>query len=299
LLIETPAKINLALNVVGKRQDGYHLVETVMQSIALYDRLEIEVTASEPELHCAIPELAGDDNLVLRAARLLREEHGVAQGCRLELAKGIPVAAGLGGGSSDAAAVLSALNELWELGLEQEALSSLAAKLGSDVPFFIYGGTALAEGRGELVTPLPGLPRLELVLIKADFPLLTREVYGAGDFALTENKGTAKLLARELEKAPQKVRLLPASPAEQDEGGEERALSVAEFLVNDLESGAFLLRPELKELKEELSAVCGRGVLMSGSGPTFFALCRDREEAVARAELLVKAGHKALVTHTL
>ncbi len=298
MLIEAPAKINIALNVVGRRRDGYHLVESVLQAISLYDRLEVETGEGEPELRCELPELEGADNLVLRAARLLRQEYGVAQGCRIELVKSIPIAAGLGGGSSDAAATLIALNELWQLGLERDTLLSLGARLGSDVPFFIAGGTAFVEGRGEIINPLPDLPRVNIVLVKPDFALLAGEVYAAGGFALTGNRGSARLLARELAGLP---KTLVASKSETvgSEGNLARNLNIEEFLVNDLESGAFALRPELKDLKEELTAVCGDGVLMSGSGPTFFIVCRDQAEAQERAELLEKAGHKVFVAHTL
>ncbi len=296
MLIEAPAKINLSLNVVGRRQDGYHLLETVMQTIGLYDRLEIGQAEGEPVLSCRPSELEGEHNLALRAARLLRQEYNVDKGCRLELVKGIPVAAGLGGGSSDAAAALTGLNELWQLGLETADLSALGARLGSDVPFFIEGGTAFVEGRGEVVKPLPPLPATSLVLVGPDLPLKTADVYAAGDFALTEKKGSAKLLAQELEKAPQQVVIEPKSSPGVGEG---RKLDIAEFLVNDLESGAFALRRELGELKEELVAVCGRGVLMSGSGATFFVLCRDRAEAQEKAELLEKAGHHTIIARTL
>ncbi len=298
MLIEAPAKINLALNVVGRRRDGYHLVESVLQAISLYDRLEVEAGEGAPELRCDLPELEGEDNLVLRAARLLRQEYGVTQGCRIELVKSIPIAAGLGGGSSDAAATLLALNELWQLGLERDTLFSLAARLGSDVPFFIAGGTAFVEGRGEIINSLPGLPRLDLVLVKPDFTLLAGEVYAAGDFALTGNKGSARLLALELERMSRQLVTSKPKTVGSD-GNFTRSLHIGEFLVNDLESGAFVLRPELRDLKEELTAVCGGGVLMSGSGPTFFTVCRDQAEAQERAELLEKAGHEVFVAHTV
>ncbi len=154
LVLKAYAKINLTLEVLGRREDGYHDIVSILQTIDLHDTLTLE-PAQDMALECDQSELEGPDNLVLKAAALLREATGCHQGARLKLQKGIPLAAGLGGGSSDAAAALLGLSRLWGLGLSAEKLMPLAAKLGSDVPFFLYGGTAMAQGRGEIVRPLP------------------------------------------------------------------------------------------------------------------------------------------------
>ena len=150
-----PAKVNLYLEILGKRPDGYHELETLMVTAGLFDTLVLrDGPAGRVELACSDPALsAGEDNLVVRAARLLQQRTGGARGCRVRLVKRIPMAAGLAGGSADAAATLVACNELWQAGLSQAQLARVAARLGSDVPFSLVGGTAVGRGRGELLTP--------------------------------------------------------------------------------------------------------------------------------------------------
>ena len=172
------AKINLTLEILGKRADGYHEVRTVMQTVGLADRLEV-TAAAELSFSCSDPALATPDNLVYRAARLLQAEYAVRTGAALRLEKRIPVAAGLGGGSSDAAATIVALNRLWNLQQSLTEQRRLAARLGSDVPFFLTGGTALATGRGERITPLPPLPQYWVVLVLLPRVLSTAAVYQA------------------------------------------------------------------------------------------------------------------------
>lgn len=167
ITIRAPAKINWTLEVLGRRTDGYHEILSVAQTIGLWDELRLE-PAADLQLHLSGLPLSGADqgegNLVLRAARLLQAEAGSKGGAHIYLHKGIPLAAGLGGGSSDAAAALRGLNRLWDLGLDLQALHDLATRLGSDVPFFLVGGTALLSGRGERVTPLPDIPARTLVV---------------------------------------------------------------------------------------------------------------------------------------
>ena len=163
MVIHCYAKINLTLEILGKRADGYHEVRTVMQTVGLADRLEVSA-AADLSFTCSDPALATPDNLVYRAARLLQADYGARAGAALRLEKRIPVAAGMGGGSSDAAATIVALNRLWNLQLSPTEQRRLAAALGSDVPFFLTGGTALATGRGERITPLPPLPQYWIAL---------------------------------------------------------------------------------------------------------------------------------------
>jgi 4-diphosphocytidyl-2-C-methyl-D-erythritol kinase len=172
LKYRAPAKINLVLEVLGKRDDGYHEIRSLVQTVNLCDNLAFEI-ADDISLECIEPALQTKDNLVIRAAELLREASGSNKGARIRLEKHIPWGAGLGGGSSDAAATLLALNGLWELKLTVSNLVELAARLGSDVPFFIHGGAALIEGRGEKVTTLPPSPPAHFVLMLPSLPKIT------------------------------------------------------------------------------------------------------------------------------
>ncbi|MBI2461374.1 MAG: 4-(cytidine 5'-diphospho)-2-C-methyl-D-erythritol kinase [Candidatus Rokubacteria bacterium] len=176
LVLRASAKVNLALEVLGRRPDGYHEIATVLQAIDLSDRLVLEDADGGIELRCDTPAIPTDrQNLAWRAADLLRRAAGVARGVRIRLWKRIPVAAGLGGGSSDGAAVLYGCNRLWRLGWDTARLATLATELGMDVPFFLRGGRALATGRGEILRPLPPAPGLTLVIVNPGVPLPTRE----------------------------------------------------------------------------------------------------------------------------
>src|SRR6266516_4438096 len=177
------AKINLTLDVLGQRADGYHDLATVMQTVDLYDTICLSATEdNQVRIVCTMPELSNDDNLAARAVRLVRQRLAIRQGVLIELHKRIPMAAGLGGGSSDAAAVLLALQQWWQLQLSWNDLLDLASSLGSDVPFFLTGGLALCEGRGERVTPLayywPASTRW-LLLLKPSISVSTAAVFRA------------------------------------------------------------------------------------------------------------------------
>ncbi|MBQ8688502.1 MAG: 4-(cytidine 5'-diphospho)-2-C-methyl-D-erythritol kinase [Ruminococcus sp.] len=183
LTLLAPAKINLALDIVGTREDGYHLLETVFQSVSIYDKITltlteesgIALTCNEPEIPC------NEKNLVWKAAAAFLKETGLTCGVRIHLEKHIPSQAGMGGGSSDAASVLMGLNELTGKPLHPEDLCRLGVMLGADVPFFVYGGTAYAEGIGEKLTPLPAIPKLTLVVAKGSGGISTPEAYRAID----------------------------------------------------------------------------------------------------------------------
>ncbi len=179
VVVWAPAKVNLFLEVLAKRSDGYHALETLMVTAGLFDTLVLRNTAAgEVALTCSNPALsAGEDNLVVRAIRLLQQRTGCTRGCRMRLVKRIPMAAGLGGGSTDAAAALAGLNRLWQLGLDNDALAQLGGELGSDVPFFFHGPAGWCTSRGEIVTPVPVGGRFDLVLLCPAFGLSTAEVY--------------------------------------------------------------------------------------------------------------------------
>ncbi len=263
--ILAPAKINLTLRVLGKRSDGYHQLESVMQQLTLADVLQIK-DDDELRFTCSNPALAGADNLVLRAAHLLCRHNAVRRGAHLHLEKHIPVQAGLGGGSSDAAIALAALNEFWGLRLTIDELKALASDLGSDVPFFLNGPSAVVRGRGEEVTPFVHHSSCHLVLAKPSAGLSTPQVY-------------THLHAPPLPQAdgstlqPETRTMLHAL-----ERGDCAALVPA--LVNDLQEPAFALLPELARLRERMLAQGCLGVLLCGSGSALFGICPD--EATAR-----------------
>jgi 4-diphosphocytidyl-2-C-methyl-D-erythritol kinase len=256
LLIRCPAKLNLFLEVVRRRPDGYHDLDTVMQAIDLYDELRVFPRA-EPTLtmECDDASLPTDErNLVLRAAIALRDHACHRAGAHFVLAKRIPSQAGLGGGSSDAAGALIGLNRAWGLGLSTEALRQLAAAVGSDVAFFLYGGAARCTGRGEAVEPLAVGSRQHYILLCPPVAVSTAEAYRNLRFPLTSAPADATMLARSLAK------------------GDIEGLGHS--LYNRLEEPAFALRPELRELKGRLAATgLFAGVGMTGSGSALFGLC--------------------------
>ncbi|GAI41543.1 unnamed protein product, partial [marine sediment metagenome] len=169
LTVKAPAKVNLTLEVLGKRPDGYHEIRSVIQTINLCDSLRFRLN-DKLQFGSDNPDFVVEESLVSRAAALLRQTTGCSKGARIEIGKRIPLASGLGGDSSDAAAILRGLNKLWRLGLSSAELLELAPRLGSDVAFFLYGGMALVEGRGERVTPLPPLPHRWVVLLMPPVP---------------------------------------------------------------------------------------------------------------------------------
>jgi 4-diphosphocytidyl-2-C-methyl-D-erythritol kinase len=260
---KAPAKINLMLDVLHKRNDGYHEVEMIMTMVDLSDRL----TMSElPRDTIIISSQAGyipldEKNLAFQAARLIKERYNVSTGVHIHLDKHIPVAAGLAGGSSDAAAALRGLNKLWKLGISDAELRVLGAELGSDVPFCITGGTALASGRGELLKPLPNPPQCWVILAKPPINVSTAEVYGR----VKADQIAHHPSARQMENA-----IRNASFTE-----------VCNALGNVLEDVTLKLYPEVEHLKNSMIRLGAEGVLMSGSGPTVFGLV-SKEAKVPR-----------------
>jgi len=256
-VLRTAAKVNLTLEVLGKRADGYHEIATVMQAVDLSDRITLD-DADDLELRSTSVEVPTDGrNLALRAAAALREAAGLGQGVRIGLDKRIPVAAGLGGGSADAAAVLLGLNRLWSLRWPLERLDDVAASLGSDVPFFLRGGAALATGRGEKVEPLQGRS-LALVLVNPRFPASTAEMYGRLTPAMYSDGTATRALARSLRRGPARV---------------------AASLYNGMEAVASGVFPQIPRMRAALLAAGALGALMSGSGPTVFGVARSHEQA--------------------
>lgn len=262
--VTAPAKINLTLRVLGKRMDGFHALESVMQMISLYDALTIY---DDPEINftCTDPELENSNNLVIRAAHLLQAHAtGTPRGARIHLHKNIPMQAGLGGGSTDAAAALAALNEFWDIRLPMEKLMVLAATLGSDVPFFLAGlPTAIVRGRGEEVLPLLHHSAIHVVLAKPSAGLSTAEVYRR---LYAPRAGTLGKYFLETEEMLQALAM-----------GDITAISHG--LVNDLEKPAYRLLPELAHGCMRMYEAGCMGVLLCGSGSALFGLCPDAATA--------------------
>lgn len=257
------AKINLTLDVLFKRPDGYHEVEMVMQTVDLSDFLWFEEREdNQITLSCSVPYIPLDNrNLAYKAADLLRERFGIEKGIHIHIEKKIPVAAGLAGGSSDGAATLRGLNRLWGLGLTLDKLAELGAELGSDVPFCVYGGTAIARGRGEKIARLPTAPPLWVVLVKPPIAVSTADVYG-------------NLKVDEIAWHPD-VEAMTRALAAGDPA------QIAGRLGNVLETVTFQLHPEVEKLKAQMLKFGALGALMSGSGPTVFGVA-DRENRAQR-----------------
>jgi 4-diphosphocytidyl-2-C-methyl-D-erythritol kinase len=275
LAVLTPAKLNLGLAVAGERPDGFHDIVTIMQTVSIYDRLSFESLPGREDLILDVSDedLAGDDNLVLRAARLLRETTSTTIGTRMSLVKGIPTAAGLGGASSDAAAALVALDRLWGTDLGPEQLGDLALTLGSDVPFFLRGGTALATGRGERLEPLAPLNGVWFVVIVPSllFPIphKTATLYAK----LTRRDYSEGLLVRSL---PGTFRswFLPRP-----------AMSYNPF-ANAFLGPLHRLRPQLRDVIGALEAAGAPFVCLSGAGPAHYTGTIEQSSAERLAALV-------------
>jgi len=251
---KAPAKINLSLDVLHKREDGYHEVEMIMTMVDLADRLEF---TKLPRDTIIITSQVGfipldDKNLAVQAARIMKDRFGVHSGVHIHLDKHIPVAAGLAGGSSDAAAALRGLNRLWNLGLSVAELQKLGEEIGSDVPFCIAGGTAIARGRGELLQPIEAIPQCWVVLAKPPIHVSTSDVYG-------------KLRASAIRKHPATEELLAAIRNKDFN-------RMCGSMGNVLEEVTLDMYPEVRRIKESMIKLGADGVLMSGSGPTVFGL---------------------------
>ena len=278
--MEVPAyaKLNLVLEVMAKRSDGYHEVRTVLQTIDLADRLTFH-PATDLSLQCDDPSLNGHDNLVWQAAEILAKSRNIQPRVHIGLEKHIPVAMGLGGGSSDAAATLVALDRLWQLELSEDELSGCAANLGSDVAFFLSGGTALASGRGELVTPVHPLPSLPVTLICP---------------STTIPEKTARMFSR----------LTPEHHSDGERTNRlaeilERDRFVADMQYNVFEQVAFQEFEELEVLRQQVRSATGGEVHLSGAGPALYCLPSSEDEFQRVSHALQPYGARVYLVHTI
>lgn len=260
LIVKAPAKINLTLDVLHKRNDGYHEVEMIMTTVDLADRVHLKnmdtKTIRVASNNGFLPTDAS--NLAWQAAKILQSRYAPKAGVSIFIDKHIPMSAGLAGGSTDAAAVLRGLNKLWQLGLSIDTLAKLGEEIGSDVPFCVYGGTAVARGRGEKLTFLPAPPPCWVVLAKPTAGVSTKDIY-------------ARLQLNKM-KRPDTEGMIKAIESEDFEG-------ICSRLENVMEKATFSLSPEVKVIKERLVQYGSEGTVMSGSGPTVFALSKNESKA--------------------
>lgn len=255
------AKLNLSLDITGRLPDGYHAMRMVMQSCSLCDELDITLTDGEYFCKSALPYLPSDGrNLALKAAKLFFEKAGIrGRGVYIELNKRIPVCAGLGGGSSDAAAVLRALNRLLGVGFSVRELEVMGEQLGSDVPFCVAGGTVLAEGKGEILTPLPAMPDCHLIICKPDFPISTPELFARA------GRSTQRL-------SPDTQGMISALESGDLGGVARRMYNVFEDVLPRRCAGVF-------ELKSRLLELGALGASMTGTGSAVFGIFADDDSA--------------------
>lgn len=279
LTLWTAAKINLYLDVIGKRNDGYHEIESIMQSVTLYDRLVlkpfkqgIEILSDEPDIPL------GRENLCYKAAELFLKKTKIKQGLQIEIHKTIPGKAGLGGGSADAAATLWGMNKLFGVRVPLIILSKWASLLGADVPFCLRGGTSLVRGKGEILIPLPSLKDGWLVLLDPGIPISTSWVYEKIRGELTKKKLSAKLLATLVEK--------------------EGLLEISKFLYNRLEEVVLERFPIMKAVKKEMMQAGAKGTLMTGSGSIIFGMVENKKEGESLRSKLQRRGKIYLVQPT-
>ncbi len=264
MYLRATAKINLSLDVVRRRDDGYHEVRMVMQKVGMYDRIEMRAESGRPGIRletnlCYIPKDEG--NLAVRAASLLMREFGVTDGLYIRLEKFIPVAAGLAGGSSDAAAAMIGVNRLFRLGLGRKQLMDRGKQIGADVPYCILGGTALSEGIGEILTPLPGMPFVWILLCKPNINVSTKEVYSG-------------LVLDETIRHPDVDAMVEAIRE-----GDIGRMTDGSCMSNVLESVTAGKYPLIHGIEADMIAAGAENAVMSGSGPTVFGIFRERETA--------------------
>lgn len=279
LIIDAYGKINLALDVLYKRSDGYHEINTVMQQISLKDRLIFKELDKGIEIESRGLKVPLDgSNLVCKAWEHLKAISGIDKGIHITIEKNIPIAAGLAGGSTDAAATLKALNQLWNLNLSKERLMEIGVKIGADVPFCLLGGTALAEGIGEVLTPLDSFQGVHILLGNPGIGVSTEYAYGKLDLKNKDPHDLNRLIAciksRDLE-------------------------CVGESVENIMEAEIIGENPIIKAIKQNMLSTGALGTLMSGSGPTVFGIYQDKPSIIKAKEKLLEIIDKVYICETM
>jgi 4-diphosphocytidyl-2-C-methyl-D-erythritol kinase len=280
LRLNAYAKVNLTLDVLGDRPDGYHDIETVMHTVELHDTIILREDGEGVAVHCASPDVpVAHQNIVHRTAHLVKETFQIPRGIEIELTKRIPVAAGLGGGSSDAAVTLLGLAQMWKLRVDDRQLADLAGKVGSDVPFFLIGGAALAAGRGERVRMLRPLPTTWVTIARPAIPISTEWAYKAIDHTAVRRRPDTAGVVRALE--------------------QEDARAVGRELCNVFEEVVAAHHPIVRTIRDRMAAHAPLGVSLSGTGPSVFALAANesaaREIAASVGEI---EGVEVFITRT-
>lgn len=256
ITLNAHAKINLSLDVLNKRDDGYHNLKMIMQTLQLHDIITIQEIKSGIEIECDAPYVPNNNsNIAYKAAEVLIQKFGLSAGVRIKIEKIIPVAAGLAGGSSDAAAVLKGMNNLFDLGMNQQQLMDIGKTIGADVPYCIVGGTALAEGIGEIITPLPKMDAIPVILIKPRFGVSTASVFKSLQIDRITDRPKTDLLIEALKNKDTNF--------------------IGKNLCNVLESVTVERYPLIDKIKRDLMSKGSMGSIMSGSGPTVFGLFED------------------------
>lgn len=260
MIAKAYAKINISLDIIGKREDGYHLLKMIMQSIDLYDLITVDKSKSGIYLSCNKSYIPTDDkNIAYRAAKLFMEEYNINGGVRININKNIPVAAGLAGGSTDGATVLRLMRDIYKPNILDSELERLAISIGADVPFCLNGGTVLCEGIGEIMTNIKTFKDKILIIVKPNFGVSTKETYRAFDL----NK---------VAKHPETEQLIEAIERDDLE-------FICDNMKNLLENVTLNKYPIIKQIKRELMTLGAKGTMMSGSGPTVFAFFDDMLQA--------------------
>ena len=275
ITLQSPAKINLCLSVLGRRPDGYHEVEMLMQMVGLFDEVTVSLGGTGISVRCdslAVP--SGEGNIAWKAAAEMLRISGKEAGLAIEIKKNIPVAAGLGGGSGNAAAVLVATNRLLGMDFDREQLAEIGARIGMDVPFFFYGPTAIARGRGEILTELPPLTQFRVLLVNPGFETSTAWVYNNVNLRLTKKAGCNKISRLNFR-------------------------NIAMGLHNDLEPVTSAAHPVINRIKAALLDRGAVGALMSGSGPTVFGIFETETACRAAVDGLSPEGWRLYPVETL
>ncbi|HJP17338.1 MAG TPA: 4-(cytidine 5'-diphospho)-2-C-methyl-D-erythritol kinase [Nitrospinota bacterium] len=281
LVLKSPAKINLGLKIIKKRDDGYHEIETIFQMVSLFDTLtfrSIQVGIVLKTDRDKLP--VGETNLVVKAAKLLQQETGIQKGVEIFLEKKIPVGAGLGGGSGNAAFTLMGLNNLWELHLKKKDLMKLAITLGSDVPFFLSDcSAAIGKGRGEILTPFENRSNIHVVIVSPNIHISTGSIYKEMNLGLTSNSKDINILRSLLVKG--------------------RITELGSYLYNDLETVVCKRYPALTEIKKKLINSGAVGALVSGSGSSVFGIYLQQETARKATTKLISKEWQVFLTETI
>lgn len=278
--IKAYAKVNLSLDIVGKREDGYHLLEMIMQAIDLYDEINIEKQKEGISIKCNKPYVPTDErNLAYKAAKIFMEKYNINCGVCINIKKNIPVCAGLAGGSTDGAAVLKLMNKLFDINASDEELMELGLKLGADVPYCIKGGTALCKGIGEDVTELKGFKDKIIVLVKPPFGVSTKSVYQDFDLNKARSHPNTELLINAIE--------------------DDNLYLVSNNMKNLLENVTLRKHKILINIKEEMKSYGATGTMMSGSGPTVFAFFDDMLKAQRCFEKMKTRYNDVFITRTI